>query len=166
MRKVMTLKLAPMQMTDLDEVMAIENDAHLYPWSRGHFVDSLAHDHDAWVVRSAENNLLGYVIQMPVVDETELLIIVVKKEKQGQGIGRFLLQHVIERAKLMKMVAVSLEVRVSNWRALAVYEAFGFSLVGRRKNYYEAAERQREDALILRYLVEPPHKETLCFSAN
>lgn len=162
----MSLKLSPMQITDLDEVMAIENKAHSHPWSRGNFIDSLAHDHDAWVVRSVDEVLLGYFIQMPVVDETHLLTIAVKEEMQGQGIGQFLLRHVIERAKLMQMVAVSLEVRVSNLRALAVYETFGFLLAGRRKNYYEAAQQQREDALVLRYLVQPTCKDTPCFSAN
>jgi len=162
----MSLNLSPMQIADLDEVMAIENKAHLHPWSRGNFIDSLAHDHDAWVVRSVDEVVLGYFVQMPVVDETHLLTIAVKEDMQGQGIGRFLLQHVIERAKLMQMVAVSLEVRVSNLRALAVYERFGFLLAGRRKNYYEAAQQQREDALILRYLVQPTSRETSCSSAN
>lgn len=150
---LVNLKLTPMQMTDLDEVIAIENDVLSYPWSRGNFTDSLEHDHDAWVVRNVNDVLLGYFVQMPVVDETQLLTIAVKKEMQGQGIGVFLLRHVIERAKLMKMDAVSLEVRVSNLRALAVYKAFGFLLVGRRKNYYETGQKQREDALILRYVL-------------
>jgi ribosomal-protein-alanine N-acetyltransferase len=147
------LKLAPMQMADLDEVMAIENDAQSHPWSKGNFIDSLEHDYDAWVVRTLDDVMLGYFVQMPVVDEMQLLTIAVKKEMQGQGIGAFLLGHVIEQAKLSQMEAVSLEVRVSNLRALSVYKTFGFLLVGRRKNYYVTGQKQHEDALILRYLL-------------
>ena len=148
-----------MQIADLDDVMAIENKAHSHPWSKGNFVDSLAHECDAWVVRSDDGVMLGYFVQTPVVDETHLLTIAVKEEMQGQGIGRFLLHQVIERAQLMQMAAVSLEVRVSNLRAIALYDAFGFLLVGRRKNYYEAAQQQREDALVLRRLIQPTGKE-------
>ena len=80
---------------------------------------------------------------------------------QGKGIGTFLLRHAVERATSMNMNAVSLEVRVSNLRAVALYEAFGFVLAGRRKNYYEVdqmraqkvGQNQREDALILRYVI-------------
>jgi ribosomal-protein-alanine N-acetyltransferase len=158
-----TLKLAPMQMADLDEVVAIENGAQTHPWSRGNFIDSLVYTYDAWVVRTVDDVMLGFFVQMPVVDETHLLVIAVKKEMQGQGIGAFLLKHTIERAKLMKMEAVSLEVRVSNLRALAVYKAFGFLLVGRRKNYYVTGQKQQEDALILRYVltqvVQPTHED-------
>lgn len=150
-----SLKLARMQIADLDDVMEIENAVHSQPWSRGNFIDSLTHDHDAWVVRSAEHIALGYFVQMAMVDESHLLTIGVKENAQGEGIGQFLLRHVIDRARLMQMTAVSLEVRASNLRALTVYKKVGFVLVGRRKNYYpiakKTAETPHEDALILRY---------------
>jgi [ribosomal protein S18]-alanine N-acetyltransferase len=142
-----------MQMADLDEVMAIEMMAHTHPWSRGNFIDSLTHGYDAWIVRSVDNVMLGYFVQMPVVDEAHLLTIAVKEEMQGRGAGKFLLKHVVERAKALQLAAVTLEVRVSNLRALAVYKTMGFLLVGCRKNYYEVGPGQREDALILRYVI-------------
>ncbi|PRC91508.1 ribosomal protein S18-alanine N-acetyltransferase [Solimicrobium silvestre] len=149
-----TLKLEPMQLLDLDEVMAIEQAVYSHPWSIGNFVDSLDLAYDAWVVRSVEGELLGYFVQMPVVDEMHLLTIAVQGLMQGQGLGYFLLKHMAERAKLMQMDAVLLEVRVSNLRALAVYEVFGFLSVGRRKDYYQTEHNQREDALILRYTIQ------------
>lgn len=148
-----TLQLLPMQNTDLDEVMAIETTAHIQPWSRGNFSDALTQRDDAWVVRSPEHCLLGYFVQTPMVEETHLLTIAVHESRQGQGIGRFLLRHVVNQARSMQMSAVSLEVRVSNTRALALYETFGFRLVGRRKDYYQVVQNQREDALILRYAI-------------
>jgi len=155
----MMLKLIPMQIADLDEVIAIENEVYSHPWSRGNFVDSLVHHQDAWTVRCDSDVLLGYFVQMPVVDEAHLLNISVKEVMQSQGVGRYLLKHVVERAKFMQMESISLEVRVSNLRVVAIYEAFGFVLVGRRKNYYEmsqkTAQNQREDALILRYVIQP-----------
>lgn len=146
----MNLIANPMQLTDLDEVMAIESSVYSHPWSRGNFVDSISLGHDAWVVRS-EDGMVGYFVQMPVVDEMHLLTIAVKGTWQGQGVGVYLLRMLVEHAVKFKMQAVSLEVRTSNSRALAVYEKFGFLQVGRRKNYYECAGGGREDALILRY---------------
>ncbi|MCD6026514.1 MAG: rimI [Solimicrobium sp.] len=145
------LKLARMESEDLDEVMAIENSVYTHPWTRPNFVDSLAQHYDAWVVRSVDNVLIGYFVQMLIVDEVHLLTIAVKEKMQGQGIGTYLLKYVIERAGHMQSTAISLEVRVSNLRAIAMYEAVGFLLVGRRKNYYQTRLNHREDALILRY---------------
>lgn len=150
-----SLTLARMEIVDLDDVMAIENAAYTHPWSKGSFMDSLAQHHDAWVVRSVDEVVLGYFVQMPVFDEAHLLTIAVREDAQGQGIGQFLLQHAICRAKSINMIAISLEVRVSNFRALTLYGKVGFVATGRRKNYYKVAELatgiQREDALILRY---------------
>ncbi len=148
-----TLALAPMRLTDLEQVVAIEQAVHSHPWNKGNFIDSLTYHHDAWVVRSSEQGLLGYFVQMTVLDEAQLLTIGVSRECQRQGVGLFLLRHVIERAKAMEMVAIFLEVRPSNRPALALYEGHGFVVVGRRKNYYQTHSGQREDALILQYSI-------------
>ncbi len=151
MMNLSALTLECMQTADVDEVEAIEQSVFSHPWSRGNFVDSLAAAYDAMVVRLADGTLGGYFVQMPVVDEMHLLTIAVQARFQGQGLGRWLLEQAIHRAKLKQMQAISLEVRASNQRALAVYDAAGFVLAGRRKNYYKTGQGQREDALILRF---------------
>ena len=149
-----SLSLLPMQPADVDEVVAIEQAVYSHPWSRGNFVDSLKLGYDAWQVRNPEGVLLGYFVQMPVVDETHLLTIAVLAQAQKQGIARLLLNHLLERARAMGMDSILLEVRVSNQSAISVYEAFGFALVGRRKAYYQVSPTEREDALMLRYILD------------
>jgi ribosomal-protein-alanine N-acetyltransferase len=51
------------------------------------------------------------------------------------------------------MESILLEVRPSNERALAVYKKYGFAEIGRRKGYYPAHEGQREDAIVMRFVL-------------
>ena len=145
------LRIQQMQLTDLNEVMAIEQSVYSHPWSRGNFVDAIDDNYDAWVARSPESELLGYFVHMPIIDELHLLTIAVKESAQGRGLGHFFLLLMVERGKVNQMKSVLLEVRKSNKRAIKIYESFGFKLVGRRKNYYQTNQHGREDALILNY---------------
>ena len=147
------LTMQPMQSGDLDEVLAIEQTVYSHPWSHANFIDALNNNNPAWVVRAGDGEILGYYVQMAVVDESHLLTLAVKGSMQRQGLGKLLLAHLLQQAKLMGMVSVMLEVRVSNQAALKLYEAFGFTAIGRRKNYYQINQQQREDALVLRYLI-------------
>ena len=144
------VQLKVMQMSDLDEVVAVEHQAYTHPWSRLGFEEALIQDYDAWVLRAQDNYLLGYFVQMPVIDDANLLTLVVQPAAQGQGVARILLTHLLQRAQLMGMLSATLEVRVSNQRAIHLYTMAGFVIAGRRKAYYQTASSQREDALIMR----------------
>ncbi|MES2299050.1 MAG: ribosomal protein S18-alanine N-acetyltransferase [Pseudomonadota bacterium] len=135
---------------DLDEVVALEQSVYPHPWSRGNFSDSLASGYSAWVLRDAAQTLLGYFLLMPAVDEAHLLNVAVCAQRQGEGIGRFLLDKVAACARGLSMDSLLLEVRPSNARALKVYQQYGFVQIGRRKAYYPAHENTREDAIVMR----------------
>lgn len=148
-----TVVLVPMQATDLDEVSTIEQTVYSHPWSRGNFVDALSQNYDAWVARSADGELLGYFVQMPVIDESHLLTLAVQSAAQGHGVARLLLMQLLCRASALQMLSVTLEVRVSNQRAVNVYQSAGFLTVGRRKGYYPTLSGSREDALIMQLMI-------------
>lgn len=145
------LNYEPMQKTDLDEVLALEESVYPHPWSMANFVDSLNSNYEAWVLRDRDGELLGYFLLMAVVDESHLLNVAVSAEKQGQGLGRFLLNQAVACSRGLGMESVLLEVRPSNTRALKIYERYGFKQIGRRKGYYPAANGQREDAIVMRF---------------
>ncbi len=138
-----------MQVDDVDDVVTIEEKVYPHPWTRGNFLDSLFSGYEAWVVRDEARALLGYFLIMPVVDEAHLLNIAVRDDRQHQGIGRILMDQAVSLARGKQMTSVMLEVRPTNTRALAVYHRYGFVQIGRRKNYYPAADNQREDALVM-----------------
>jgi len=142
------LEFLPMNLKDLDGVMAIEEVVYPFPWSRGNFADSMKAGYSCWVAREG-GILVGYTVLMPSLDETHLLNISIAKERQGKGYGARLLRFAMEVARHGGADSMLLEVRPTNAPALALYENYGFQVIGRRKAYYPAAEG-REDALVLR----------------
>lgn len=145
------LHFAPMQTSDLDEVLTIENDVYPYPWTRGNFLDSLYSGYLAMTLRDSADALVGYFLLMLAVDEAHLLNISVRRDLHGHGVGRFQLGRVMRIAAERGMASILLEVRPSNQRAYDVYCRYGFVEIGRRKGYYPAAGNTREDAIVMRY---------------
>ena len=85
---------------------------------------------------------------MMVLDEAHLLNLSVAKSYQKQGLGRFLLEHMLQIAKDHQAANMFLEVRQSNLSAIALYENIGFNEMAIRRAYYPAANG-REDAVLM-----------------
>lgn len=147
------LAYAPMCVQDVDAVVALEQSVFPHPWTRKNFCDSLASGYDAWVLHDQDGTLAGYYLLMEVVDEAHLLDVAVARERQGAGLGRYLLDKVAARARGMGVLSVLLEVRPSNERALDVYRRYGYVEIGRRRAYYPAFEGKREDAIVMRFVL-------------
>lgn len=141
------MQLREMQRSDLDAVLQIESAVHAYPWTRGNFSDALA-SACACMVYAAEEGLLGYAVLLPALDEVQLLTIGIAAEHQRQGMGRKLLDELMEWARGRGMRRMLLEVRPANAAALALYRSAGFSQIGLRRDYY-AALQGREDAIVM-----------------
>jgi ribosomal-protein-alanine N-acetyltransferase len=136
-----------MQMDDLDTIMVIEPQIYPYPWTRGNFSDSLNSGYSAWVLMH-NLEIIGYSLMMMVLDEAHLLNLSVAKTYQKQGLGRTLLEHMVDIAKNNQMANMFLEVRQSNISAIALYENMGFNEMAIRRNYYPATNG-REDAILM-----------------
>ena len=150
------LSLRPMRDDDLDAIMQIEPTIYSHPWTRGNFSDSLNSGYSAWVLEeNTKNNrvLIGYALMMLVMDEVHLLNLSIAKHSQKQGLGRYLLEHMISNAKQYKAANMFLEVRPSNVSAIALYENMGFNEMAVRRGYYPAdpktSENGREDAVLM-----------------
>ena len=144
------LQLRPMQMHDLDEIMQIEPTIYSHPWTRGNFSDSLNSDYSGWVLER-DGKMIGYALLMMIMDEAHLLNLSVTKQLQKQGLGRFLLEHMLKVAKNHQAKNMFLEVRPSNVSAIALYGKLGFCEMALRRGYYpaEQAENSREDAILM-----------------
>ncbi|MGF1649238.1 MAG: GNAT family N-acetyltransferase [Hyphomicrobiaceae bacterium] len=95
-----------------------------------------------------ERLLLGFVIARSLGDEIEIVSLGVKPAMQRRGIAGHLLAH-LARSEVGKNGRIVLEVAVDNMPARALYARFGFSEVGRRKNYYGRQTGSSVDALVL-----------------
>ena len=137
----------PMTLADVDDVLAIEQRVHVFPWTRGHFVDSLASGYRAHLLR-LEDHLAGYSIVMMTPDDAQLLDIGMDLPWQRHGWGAYFLRHLLIEAQASAVSRMLLEVRASNQAARALYSRCGFTQIGVRRNYY-SGPGGREDALVM-----------------
>jgi ribosomal-protein-alanine N-acetyltransferase len=136
-----------MRVEDLDEVLEIERASFSMPWSRGAFTYEIERNRVArcWVMRE-DDRLAGYLCLWEVADELHITNVAVHPAYRRRGIGRAMLAAVLDDAVRRSLSLVGLEVRPTNAEARALYESFGFRVVGRRRGYYYDTG---EDALIM-----------------
>jgi ribosomal-protein-alanine N-acetyltransferase len=99
-------------------------------------------------IDSADESVIGFSLIRTVAGESELLLIGVLPDVQRRGVGARLLDDFLERASEDGVNRVHLEVRDGN-PAIGMYRSAGFSPVGRRRNYYQASDGSRYDAITL-----------------
>lgn len=141
------LRLRAMCEADLSDIMAIEQSAYRFPWSRTIFRDCIRVGYYCQVLEE-QDHILAYGIMSTVLDEAHILNLCVRPALQKRGLARRMLEHLIELAHRDGAKTLFLEVRPSNQAALRLYTAAGFCELGRRRNYYPA-EQGREDALLM-----------------
>ena len=134
----------------LDALLAVEQRAYSHPWTRGNFTDSLTSGYQIELLLGGEQ-VIGYFVAMPGVEEAHLLNITVAPEFQQQGWAIVLLDALALWARGRAAQWLWLEVRVSNLRARQIYEKYGFQRVGERKRYYPGPGAEREDAVVMSY---------------
>lgn len=146
--------LRPMRPEDLDAVLAIELASYPFPWTRGIFEDCLRCGYNAWV---AERHGVpcGYGLLSMGAGEAHVLNLCVAASARRLGLGRLLLQRLLQDAREASAERVFLEVRPSNAEAVALYHDTGFHLITRRPNYYPTHDG-REDAMVMAMELLPP----------
>lgn len=115
-------------------------------WSAGNYQDSINAGHAFYCLEQPET---GFAVVMPVLDEAELLNIVIAAPQQGRGLGRQLLEGLMQDLRQQGCQRLFLEVRASNAPARALYLRCGFHESGLRKNYYAGGDGQREHAILM-----------------
>ena len=138
----------PLHLSDVEAVLRIEQTAYAHPWTRANFVDTLNSGYQAQMLVH-EASIIGYYVAMHGVDEVHLLNITVAPAHQGQGWSVRIMQAMHDWARDLSAQWSWLEVRLSNVRAIGLYQRLGYSQVGRRNNYYPAGQSRREDALVM-----------------
>ena len=141
--------LRPMQRSDLDAVLAIEQRAFPQPWSRSFFEKELAAPQARCTVAvQGEPDaalVVGYTVCWRVLDELHVLNVAVHAEHRGAAIGRHLVEHVLEDAHRSGGRVAYLEVRAGNVAARRLYRRLGFYDLGVRRGYYGPGQ----DAIVM-----------------
>jgi ribosomal-protein-alanine N-acetyltransferase len=142
-----TVAISPMRRRHLRSVLRIEALVYPRPWSLSLFMSELAlRTSRAYVVARVDGFVVGYAGMMLAGEDAHITTIAVDPEWQRYKIGTRLLLHLIREATDRESRHVTLEVRVSNHGAQAMYRLFGFRPAGVRKNYYAETN---EDALVM-----------------
>lgn len=137
---------------DVAAVMAIESAAFTVPWTAATFRGLLEREGAALWVAESGGEIAGYAAVWTVADQAELGNVAVAEGYRRRGIATTLVETVLAWLRGRGVQDVFLEVRPSNRAARQLYEGHGFVEVGRRRGYYS---RPREDALVLRLVLEP-----------
>ena len=146
-----SLVVRKMRVADLPRVMEIELETFTMPWSEATFRGLLRRSDSDLLIAEIRSGIVGYAVFWAVTDQGELGNVAVSEEYRGRGIGRKLVEAVIEKAVDRGVRELFLEVRKSNVSAQQLYKAFGFFEVGKRKNYYL---QPAEDAIVMKKVVE------------
>jgi ribosomal-protein-alanine N-acetyltransferase len=133
---------------DLRALMDIETTQFPEPWTRSMLLEEITNEHNRRYSVAEENgHIIGYLgLMFVLADEMHVNTIGTRRGYEGRGVATSLLDEAWAVANERGVARATLEVAVSNERAIELYRRFGFAPVGVRKNYYE---RTREDALIL-----------------
>jgi [ribosomal protein S18]-alanine N-acetyltransferase len=139
-----SVSIRPLAYSDLPQVIGIERRAFPTPWSLAMFVLELSKPSSICLAAIENGAIVGYLICSRYADVWHLMNIAVDPLAQRRGHGRALLEELVERAGPDE--AYTLEVRLSNAPAIALYERFGFRSAGTRPRYYHDTG---EDAMIM-----------------
>lgn len=132
---------------DLERVLEIEQACFPRPWSRDSFVSELHNLCARYVVLVEDGVVAGFGGMWLIIDEAHINNIAVHPDYHRRGYGRRIMRELMRTAyHAAEIVQMTLEVRVTNVPAIDLYTSMGFTVAGRRKNYYED---NGEDAYIM-----------------
>lgn len=143
-----------MTKADIPSVMAIEQKSYEFPWTDGIFSDCLAVGYHCFVMER-NREIAGYAIVSIAAAECHILNVCIQERQRSQGLGRRLMQYILQHAREAGALMAYLEVRPSNITATGLYWSLGFEQIALRKDYYPA-RRGREDALVLACVLANP----------
>ena len=138
--------IRPLEKKDIPELSAIEAAAFSMPWTAADFEGLLERDYCTYYVAECDGKIIGSCGMTESFGEGSIDNVVVEESCRGKGVGHKLIQKLLEEGEKQGIEAFTLEVRVSNAPAIALYMDLGFVSEGIRPRFYE---KPVEDAMIM-----------------
>ncbi len=136
-----------MELKDVDQIVAIEQDLFSSPWQKEDFIYEIEKNAFSTILIVEESQeIAGYLGMWNLGDQTQITTLGVVEKYQRRGFARALLKKCDEIARYLGYDNISLEVRVSNYQAINLYQSCGFKTVAVRKGYYQD---NHEDAYLM-----------------
>ena len=124
--------------SSLSEILRIENDVHVSPWSKQKFLTCLDNDLYRHMGLYENKRLIGYAVLQVIPPEAELHNFAISRAFQNRGLGTLFLSKLIDLCAKSGLEKLFLEVRENNAAAISVYQNTGFIQVGLRRRYYQS----------------------------
>jgi len=149
------IRIAPLTIAHLDQVLAIERASFSDPWTRGMFVSELSVPETGFARAAMRGDrMVGYLFAILIPEEAHLGNLAVDPNERRRGVAQLLLAVLLTEARRQGVTRLTLEVRESNQAARKFYCHNGFIDIAIRKNYYRSPV---EDAIVMyRGLPEDP----------
>lgn len=139
--------IRPMTLSDLDQVCEIEIEAFSHPWSKDDFeIELQSNPYALYFVLIEEELIKAYIGIWLIYEKAQITTIAVRKDFRTQGLSKILMKFLDAVCIENNVEEISLEVRVSNEKAINLYHRFGFIKKGIRKDYYQD---NHEDAYLM-----------------
>lgn len=114
-------------------------------WTYAVLKDDFENENSHFIVTTINDEIIGFAGLKVILDESDIMNIVVRKDYRKNGIGSKMLEHLINYSKSLNLKTVTLEVNEHNLSAIKLYDKFNFNHIGIRKKYYEG----KSDAIIM-----------------
>ena len=153
-----------MKISDLDQVVEIENKAFAHPWSRQHFIQEIENSEISQIfVDREEGEVIAYGDIWYMFENCDLTKIAVKEEYRHKGYGYKMLKHLLRTAQDKDCEFMHLEVNVNNAEAIKLYKNNKFEIMRTRTHYYENGDDAYD---MMRGLIEPKPKKILAIESS
>ncbi len=133
---------------DVKKVAEIERRSFFVPWQEKDFTEQLKNPYTLYTVGLKDGEIICYGGMWCIYEDAHVTNIAVHPDLRGKGISHGLICFMLSAAKSMGCHHMTLEVRISNERAIHLYSRWGFQTIGIRKEYYTD---NLEDAYIMQH---------------
>ncbi len=138
--------IKPIEFTEISQVLELDQLCFGGFWSQSGYEHEIDSEDSILLGMYDHNILIGITCGWLILDELHITLLGIHPQYRQQSLGTHLLKVLLETAKHKGILRATLEVRVSNEVAIALYHKLGFNDVGLRKNYYQDPD---ENALIM-----------------
>lgn len=136
----MGVEIRRAELADIPEMLVIECQSFSHPWSANIFVNELTNPLCRYLCCFSDTEMAGYIGIKIILDEASIDNIAVKLSMRGKKISKLLLEHAEAHCRQHGAKSIFLEVRESNYIAIALYNGAGFEALGVIKGYYPDGE--------------------------
>ena len=133
----MNIEIKEMTITELNDIKDILTSDFDDFWNYNILKEELKSKNSKYIIAIINREIVGFAGIKIILDESDIMNIVTKKNYRNKGIGSLLLENLITISNNLNLNSITLEVNEENMPAIRLYEKFGFRNLGIRKNYYK-----------------------------